>query len=174
MTAKNRSKKKESAKGRPKKKAGFPLIFALLGAICLIIVVIAMISSKKSVIESTTLTDDKESINLKDVSANKQRDLLNLVGRWIRTDGGYVIEIRNIDSNGKMDAGYYNPRPINVSVAEASWSGIGTKVFVELQDVGYPGSTYKLDYDPVKDVLTGFYYQAAMQQNFDVVFARMK
>ena len=39
---------------------------------------------------------------------------------------------------------------------------------------GYPGSTYTLTYNPAKDMLVGFYYQAAMQQNFDVVFARMK
>src|SRR5262245_38211615 len=41
-----------------------------------------------------------------------------LVGRWQRPDGGYVIEIRNVATNGKLDAGYFNPRPINVARAE--------------------------------------------------------
>jgi hypothetical protein len=47
-------------------------------------------------------------------------------------------------------------------------------VFIELQDQGYPGSTYTLNYNPAEDSLVGFYYQAVMQQNFDVVFARVK
>lgn len=32
-----------------------------------------------------------------------------LIGRWLRPDGGYVIEIRNISSGGKMEAAYFNP-----------------------------------------------------------------
>ena len=31
-----------------------------------------------------------------------------LQGRWRRPDGGYVIEIKEIDASGKMDAGYFN------------------------------------------------------------------
>ena len=47
------------------------------------------------------------------------------------------------------------------------------KVFLELRDVHYPGSTYTLTYDPARDQLQGVYYQAALQQRFDVVFVRM-
>ena len=97
-----------------------------------------------------------------------------LKGRWRRPDGGYVIEIRNVEANGKMDAGYYNPRPINVSRAEASEEGTAAKVFIELRDTNYPGSTYTLTYDPQSDQLKGVYFQAALQQSFDVVFVRMK
>ena len=61
-----------------------------------------------------------------------------LQGRWQRPDGGYVLEIREIDGSGKMVAAYFNPRPINVSRAEASQEGTTTKVFVELQDKNYP------------------------------------
>ena len=75
---------------------------------------------------------------------------------------------------GKMDAGYFNPRPINVSRAEASQEGTMIKVFIELRDANYPGSTYTLTYDPVRDELKGVYFQAALQQSFDVVFVRLK
>ena len=97
-----------------------------------------------------------------------------LQGRWLRPDGGYVIEIRNIEINGKMVAAYFNPRPINVSRAEASQEGATTKVFIELRDTNYPGATYTLTYDPVRDQLRGVYFQPALQQSFDVVFVRMK
>jgi hypothetical protein len=97
-----------------------------------------------------------------------------LKGRWLRPDGGYIIQIRSIDASGKMEAGYFNPRPINVSKAQATRESGNTRVFVELTDVGYPGSTYTLTYDPKEDVLRGVYYQAAVKQSFDVYFTRMK
>ena len=98
----------------------------------------------------------------------------SLKGRWLRPDGGYVIDIRDVDASGKMAAGYFNPRPINVSQAEASREGDTTKVFIELRDVNYPGATYNLTYDPERDQLRGVYYQPALRQSFDVVFIRMK
>jgi hypothetical protein len=73
-----------------------------------------------------------------------------------------------------LDAGYLNPRPIHVSRAEASKEGSLTKVFIELQDVGYPGSTYNLVHDPGREALLGIYYQAQIGQRFEVVFVRMK
>jgi uncharacterized protein (DUF2147 family) len=97
-----------------------------------------------------------------------------LKGRWLRPDGGYIIQIRSIDSSGKMEAGYFNPRPINVSKAEAKQESGKMRVFIELSDTGYPGSTYTLTYDPKDDVLRGVYFQAALKQNFDVFFTRMK
>ena len=96
----------------------------------------------------------------------------NLIGRWLRPDGGYIIEIRSISNDGRMEAAYLNPRPINVARAEASWKKGKQEVFIELQDKGYPGSTYTLDYQPDQDVLTGIYFQAALKQTFEVVFVR--
>ena len=95
-----------------------------------------------------------------------------LVGKWMRPDGGYIISVQGVDPDGRVDAGYFNPRPINVSRAEASAEGKTIKLFIELQGVGYPGSTYELVYDPKNEVLFGIYFQAAMQQRFDVVFVR--
>jgi len=97
-----------------------------------------------------------------------------LEGRWLRPDGGYIIQVRSIDGSGKIDAGYFNPRPINVFRAHATRESGKMKVFIELRDAGYPGSTYTLTYDPKEDILRGVYFQAAVKQNFDVYFTRMK
>ena len=101
-------------------------------------------------------------------------DFAPLQGRWMRPDGGYVIAIKAIDANGKMAAAYFNPRPINVSRAEAALDGKTLKVFVELRDVNYPGATYHLTYDPASDQLRGVYFQPVLQQSFDVFFVRLK
>jgi hypothetical protein len=97
-----------------------------------------------------------------------------LPGRWLRPDGGYILEIKGVDTSGKMEAAYFNPRPIHVARAEAMKSGTGTKVFIELRDLNYPGSTYTLGYNPVEDRLEGIYFQAAMQQTFEVQFVRLR
>lgn len=97
-----------------------------------------------------------------------------LNGKWERPDGGYVLEVRNVGADGGLDAGYFNPSPIKVSEARAYQEGGNLKVFVELRDVNYPGCTYKLTYDAQNDQLFGQYYQAAMQQTYDVGFVRMK
>ena len=97
-----------------------------------------------------------------------------LQGRWQRGDGGYIIDIRGVDAAGKLTAAYLNPRPINVAKAEASIVGDTLRVFIELRDVNYPGSTYQLTYDPAADRLTGTYYQAALRESYEVVFARLK
>jgi len=97
-----------------------------------------------------------------------------LQGRWQRSDGGYIIDIRGVDAAGKLTAAYFNPRPINVAKAEASMVGDTLRVFIELRDVNYPGSTYQLTYEPAADRLTGTYYQAALRESYDVDFARLK
>ena len=101
-------------------------------------------------------------------------DFGKLKGRWMRPDGGYILSVKDVDPGGKMDAAYYNPRPINVSKAQAMQEGTTLNVFIELRDTGYPGSTYTLIYDPKTDRLGGVYYQAAIGQRFDVIFVRSK
>ena len=101
-------------------------------------------------------------------------ELAKLVGKWQRPDGGYVVDIRSVDSSGKLDVGYFNPNPINVSRA-AAWRDKGaTKVVIELRDVNYPGSTYNLELNPETDQLFGQYFQAALGETFEVVFSRLK
>jgi len=101
-------------------------------------------------------------------------DFQPLLGRWQRTDGGYIIEIHSINTDGKIKAGYFSPRPINVSQAQAVMYKNHIKVEVELRDVGYPESTYTLVFAPEKDTLIGYYYHAVSGQSFDVLFVRMK
>lgn len=98
-----------------------------------------------------------------------------LVGRWQRTDADYVIEVRAIEgATGKAEAAYFNPNPIRVGQAQAAEEGGKLTLFVELQDVGYPGSNYRLTYFPATDQVYGVYYQAAIEQSFDVEFQRVR
>lgn len=101
-------------------------------------------------------------------------DPVQVVGRWQRTDGGYILELRNPTFDGGLAATYFNPRPINV--ARSGWTlKDGTLlVLVELRDQGYPGSAYTLAYRPDSDQLVGIYFQAAVQQQFEVVFERIE
>jgi hypothetical protein len=96
-----------------------------------------------------------------------------LKGRWLRAEGSYIVEVRSVEPGGKMDAAYFNPRPINVAKAEAMKDGGDLKVFVELRDVNYPGSTYTLTYQPATDRLAGTYFHAVSGQNMDVEFSRL-
>lgn len=100
------------------------------------------------------------------------KDEQRLAGKWLRPDGGYILELSAVKKGGGLKATYLNPRPINV--AKASWRKEQGKtvVFVELRDVNYPGSTYTLVYVPDRDMLAGYYYQAALKQTFEVVFER--
>ena len=97
-----------------------------------------------------------------------------LVGRWVRPDGGYLIDIRAVDAAGKLEASYANPTPLPFYTAEASRDGAAIQLFFELRAGGYNGSTYRLRYDPATDQLKGVYFQAVARQQFDVVFARAK
>ena len=56
-----------------------------------------------------------------------------LPGRWVRPDGGYVIDIRRVDASGKLDASYANPNPLPFSRAEATRDGKTIRLFFELR-----------------------------------------
>ncbi len=101
-----------------------------------------------------------------------QPDPQRLIGRWVRPDGGYVLQILEAGVAGTLKVGYFNPRPINVAKAEWRIKGGALTVFIELRDVNYPGSTYTLTYDAASDRLRGSYYQAVEKQTFAVEFMR--
>jgi hypothetical protein len=96
----------------------------------------------------------------------------SLLGRWLRSDGNYILEIFSVTPEGKVDAAYFNPNPINVE--KSDWKITENRLFIRviLRDVNYPGSTYTLEYSPVKRSLSGNYYQAVEGINYDVIFAR--
>lgn len=120
---------------------------------------------------ATETASADESAGSDDVST-APADFQQLVGQWVRSDGGYVIDVKSVDPSGKMDAAYLNPNPINVANAEPSLDGSVIKVFVELRDVNYPGSTYELTLNAAGNRLSGVYFQATQQQQFDVTFDR--
>lgn len=100
-----------------------------------------------------------------------------LLGNWQRTDADYAIEIRLIGPDGVTDARYFNPfnqRSINVAKATVTAQDAAAEFFMELRDVGYPGSTYTLRYNEAGDLLEGIYFQAAMQESYNVAFQRVR
>jgi len=168
---KTKKQKSPGPKLKVKPRTPSPIVFAL-AAIGVIVFAGFVLSCGKKTDENAT----KEKATSADSATpgDAETNLNRLVGRWLRPDGGYVIEIRSVRADGRLDAGYYNPRPITVSQAKASHKGDAVQVFIELYDEGYPGSTYDLTYNPQSDAFTGTYFQAALRQSFDVVFVRMK
>ncbi len=104
--------------------------------------------------------------------APSREEVAGLVGRWVRPDGGYVLDIRGVAADGTLDVGYFNPMPIKVARGEVARDGDAIRVFIELRDVNYPGSTYRLRYDPEGRHLAGEYVQPLSGQRFDVAFVR--
>ena len=97
-----------------------------------------------------------------------------LQGRWLRPDGGYLMTIKSVDPDGKMEATYANPRPIHVASAQAAHADGKTTLRVELRDTNYPGNYYTLSYDPAQDQLLGVYHHLGNGQDFEVNFTRMR
>lgn len=93
-------------------------------------------------------------------------------GRWLRPDGGYILEIGAIAEDGRAEAKYFNPSPIHIAWARVKSEGGALKIDAELRDVNYPGCLYKLTYVPEKDQLVGTYFQAQMQQTHEIQFVR--
>lgn len=136
-----------------------------------IVVLVLLISSR---LKSRSVASVNESNPVNPAAAVSNSEVQKLQGRWQRPDGGYIMSINSIAESGAIDAAYFNPYPIHVGNAVVSRDGNVTKVFVELRDVNYPGSSYTLTYEPSTDRLQGIYYQAVEQQRFQVVFERMK
>ncbi len=107
-------------------------------------------------------------------SAASAADPAKLAGNWQRSDAEYVIAIKSASPDGKLEAAYLNPKPIHVSRAE--WKNDAGKlaILVEMTDVNYPGSYYELTWDPGSDTLNGVYHQKVQNQDFEVIFSRLK
>ena len=95
-----------------------------------------------------------------------------LKGTWVRPDGGYTIEIKSIDPNGRIDATYFNPKLLPFAkarpcrkVRRCAYSSNSRRAATRVRRM-------KLSYDPASDRLKGIYYQAVVKQKFDVVFVR--
>ena len=113
-----------------------------------------------------------EGAGLLEAGATEQVEIDAVAGRWLRPDGGYILELARPGSGEKFKATYLNPRPIRVATTRVTRQGDDIRVYVELLDVGYPGSYYDLIYDSAGDQLLGNYFQAKMNATFDVFFVR--
>lgn len=122
--------------------------------------------------KTTNETGKQENISATPLSADSLQSLLK--GKWLREDGTYSIEIFSVGANGLMDAGYFNPNPINVG--KSGWVVTEGNIMLEiiLKDVNYPGSKYNLFYDRKSGCLIGNYFQAVQGLNYDVRFFRNK
>ena len=95
-----------------------------------------------------------------------------LAGNWLRSDGPYRLNISAINRDGRLKAQYFNPTPINVSISNWQTEGDILKLFVELRDTNYPGSTYTLFYNEHDNTLEGEYFQAVQKNIFIVSFVK--
>jgi hypothetical protein len=93
-------------------------------------------------------------------------------GKWMRMDGGYVLNIHKFNTDNTLEADYLNPRQIHIAESQWKLQDGYLYLFIKFEDEGYPGSYYSLGYHPKEDRLLGFYYQAVIGQKFDVVFER--
>ncbi len=143
-------------------------------ALVLAAAVVSSCGKKDEATSSAPLPPAGNAVNAPAPSSTSDTAFAKLPGKWLRPDGGYILEIVSVAPDGTLDAAYLNPRPIHVAKAVASQAGGSVKAFIELRDVNYPGSTYTLTYDPAKDQLQGNYFQAAIRQDFDVFFTRVK
>lgn len=126
------------------------------------------VSSNDSKQDRIIIAEDKQTLPVAAIDKNL------LIGNWVRTDAAYQITISALLDNGDMNAGYFNPKSIHV--ATAAWADADgvLQVYLELRDQGYPGSNYKLSYQPDMDMLTGEYFQAVQGATYPVEFARSK
>ena len=166
-----RSRQNSDHKRPDKQSSGRGFLIVAIG-VGVMAIVLAALQSNRGAGNSASSAKDPATTNVV-VSAGEAKPAYSrLLGKWVRPDGGYVIDIKSADETGKLDAGYFNPDPIHVARAEASGQDSMIKVFIELRDVNYPGSTYTLGYDPATDQLKGIYYQAMEKQQYQVFFSR--
>jgi hypothetical protein len=99
-------------------------------------------------------------------------DYAPLIGKWVRPDGGYILDIKSISIDGKIEMAYLNPQPINVSKAQVDMKTGKIELLIELRDRNYPGNYYTLTFDSESNRLVGVYHHLGLNQNFDVYFIR--
>lgn len=94
-----------------------------------------------------------------------------LAGSWVRPDGGYILQINKVEENGILQAAYLNPRSIRVASARWRFGGNRLQIRIDLNDTGYEGSYYLLQYNSDSGKLEGEYTPAG-QGVFPVEFER--
>lgn len=107
------------------------------------------------------------------VAATADSNTLNdLVGTWVRPDGGYKLVVKSIGKDGKAEVQYFNPNPIHVAEANASLKDGKATLFVKFEDTNYTGSTYNLALGADRNRLEGKYFQATQKETYEIFFER--
>jgi len=152
------------------------ILFVVIAASVLLLLIVMLILQKtdKAALPSPDKTSSISNTASSSQSTAAKSTLKSLEGKWVRTDGDYMIVIERADVDGHVVAGYFNPQPIKVSKASAKENEGKARLFIELQDVGYPGCTYNLTLNQETDQMYGQYFQAAMRETYEVVFQRLK
>ncbi len=138
--------------------------------ISMAIVSVVACNSQNKQIKNKANSSAGKKVEVVSIAADPQK----LAGQWERTDGGYRFVLEEIKPDGSLKASYFNPNSIHVHQSNWKLENEILHVFVELRDTNYPGSTYTLTYDKDRDLLTGIYFQAAMNQSYEIEFARIK
>jgi hypothetical protein len=82
----------------------------------------------------------------------------DFMGVWLRSDGGYRLEVlADSESPQGVVVRYFNPAPIQVESASFLGSGAQLALLIVLRDTGYDGSTYQLEYRADRCALAGTY-----------------
>lgn len=165
----SKQNKKHASRTEKKRKKSNKSIFSTR----LLIIILVIVAFVILILAVGRVSRNNNAGSLVNTSPEKY-DFSMLIGRWVRPDGGYILKVNSVDSDGIVNAEYYNPKPINISEAFVIIEKARVKLFIKLQDKGYPGSTYTLFYNPSSDAFLGVYYQAARGQSFEVAFIRGK
>lgn len=80
--------------------------------------------------------------------------------------------IGTVGEGGQAKGEYFNPNPIKVAWTKVRAEGGVIKVDLELRDTNYPGCLYKLTYEAAGDRLVGTYFQAQLQETYEIAFVR--
>lgn len=139
------------------------------GLACLVMLLLTF-GCRKS--PPATPVSEKPVASAVDPSPAVALDLTRVQGSWLRQDGGYRLVIGTIGEGGHARSEYFNPNPIKVAWTKVRAEGGAIKVDLELRDTNYPGCIYKLTYDAAGDRLAGTYFQAQLQETYEIHFVR--
>jgi len=45
----------------------------------------------------------------KTAASAEKPDFKVIIGEWVRPDGGYIVRVQDVNPDGSVDAGYFNP-----------------------------------------------------------------
>ena len=128
MKKKHKTNRNNSLAGAPVATASptrRPSVAAIMATVSLIgaVVAFAWWRSTHAETQPAAPVTDAASTSRPTAAIESNSAFQKLKGKWVRPDGGYVFEIKSVEDGGKIVASYSNPRPINVSKAEASQDG---------------------------------------------------